>query len=527
MSVSLAAMEIPQENSEGPGWAIVGVAAAVVLLGIGGFFWMRAPAAGPVVAGKWPSAQQTLRFEDGGRLEVFGLAVGEYVDTRVMPAKGIGSWLGARRSSTSSGGNSYFGAGGYSVSMNTEEEDGQLVSCSSRIGGSDALLISIRLLDPAVGIVEQERFHAGGEVNNRERRWSREDRRLGPVGTGTEDYRAALGQAGLGLLIQHEDPVSGWVNLDGPFKVNDQLEGRCLVGLYAWQRDQRDLKLRAIRGDGAVVNFTVANPDYQKVPLAMMPARSLPMTSSGTDFEVRLLAVDRAAAVDNYPLTRIDSEVSSPLTTIADMPDFLSLEMLSALDEWGNRVPIVAGGFALPGGSQRADIQMRIVRTEAYPRSVSQSVLIAEGTVSADGTRVNFKLLPDAARFGIGAAPTGRMETEETSDRSLPERLEFSYAASFPKGAAASLVSVYGEPCHWPLVFFGAGAEVSNGLASQRSGSTSVTNGSVEAHAALEWSARPGTLKPGERIRVGIARPLLPSEVVFPVELTPVEGVAR
>jgi hypothetical protein len=305
------------------------------------------------------------------------------------------------------------------------------------------------------------------------------------------------------------------------------LEGRYLVGLHAWQRDQRDLKLRAIRGDGEVVNFTVANPDYQKGPKAMAPARRLPATSSGPDFEVRLVALERAAVVDNYPLARIEREVSSPLIGSGDRSDCLNLEVLSATDEWGNQVPVVGMGFALPGGSKRADIQMRVVRSGAYPRPVSECVLIAEGVVSADGTRVDFKLLPDAARFGIGAAPVGRIEMEEASDESASECLEFSYSVAFPKGASSSLVSAFGEPCSWPLVFFGTGGEVSQGSVSGRSSSLTCSGMSTSGDATLRWSARPGMLKPGEDVRVGIVPPLLPSEVVFPVELPAVEAAAR
>gem|GEM_PF-6356032 len=491
----------------------------LVGLALGGLFWMRQP----VWSGDWRAPQQTLHYADGGRLEVFGAALGEYLDSRVKISKWRGAWLGGGGAAWTSN-NTISGTRGYRAVVRAEEADGHLIGCRTWVEGYKPLMISVRQLDRGGAGVEQPTYLSAGEVQNQTWGWRGGENPLGAVGTSREEHRAALGDAGLGLLVQHKDPVSGWVNLEGPFKIHDGLEGRHLVALFAWQRDQRDLMFRAIRADGAVVDFSLPNPDYQIVPCEMAAASPLPALSKGADFEVRVVAVESRQVPDSYALRRIELEVGSGLTADAESEDVLRAELVDAADEWGNRVPIMGPefgsrdvrGFGFPGDSRRADVRMHLRRGKNYPWSASESVLIAEGTVSADGTELELKLLPGAAQLGISTPPWTVVEASE--------QLMISYEASLTDNSLKAAEASFGEVDSWQLVFFGSGSEVSGGTVSGRSWSGSYMGDGMRIERAVSWKTAQGALRPGEPIRVGVARMLPTSEVVFPLELPTVEG---
>jgi len=242
------------------------------------------------VVGDWPAPRQVLGFADGGSLEIYEPSVGELVASRSWtPAGPVKERLGmlgelSISSHLSTGLSSTYAGSYYTAKSEEKSEDGHLVFCRYAVDGFEPLFVPLRLLDADGKAVEIPMWLAFDEVEGR--RGGGDRLHLGRVGSNAEEHSSALRGAGLKLLVQHKDPVSGWVNLDGPVLLSRNLDGRYGVMLFAWQRDQRVLEFRAIREDGEEVAFQVRNPAYQGAP---QPLVRVPERTVGADFEAEMV----------------------------------------------------------------------------------------------------------------------------------------------------------------------------------------------------------------------------------------------
>jgi hypothetical protein len=519
------------------GWILVGVT-LVVVCGI--VLWVRMAGAGAAGANGWPAAEQTLEFAGGGRLEVFGARVDKYVDLRPATVKQRWGWLsrllgkgGAMSSQPSASIATHSSSrGDYLVVNVSRRENGELVECRTEVLGRAALMLEVRLEDADGQAGAQRRFLSNGVVGSHDPAEAEESVAPGPMGTGAADHRAALEAAALGLLVQHRDPVSGWVNMEGPYPTPAELGGRQLFLLVGWQRDQADLEFRAIRADGGVVPFKVRNPAYSKAPLVMAKPLSVPATEVWEGFEARLVSLRRVAAPDSYPILEVEVELGGMSELGMEPEKMVILRMEGATDEWGNEAPLEVRttanggvtGFVLPGSSRRAELRLRVDKSPRYPRKVSECVLLGAGEVGAGGKRVKFELLPGAAEFGISEIPDGEVVLGGAAgDAEMPEELQIRYKGNLTEARVGELTGRYGLPTYWRVVFFVDGAEVSSGRP-MRAGGSAEGGAMIQLEASLSWCCAGGTLRPGARIQFGITPELLPGELVFPVELPAVEG---
>lgn len=529
-----------------------GLVAVILLVWIGGVCMSRSVvrpvAVAPVgvaagVAGDWPVAQQVLEYADHGRLEVFGAGLGEYVVERVpvvQPQAGMLERLrdkfGHVRVSVGSSGHSVESSsssdGRYQIETRSDFQNGVMKSCRTAAGELQPLMLELRMFDSAGVVARHGRCLSSGTVMEVSEYSHEEIGALGPLGTQAAEHRAALGAAQLGLLVQHRDPVSGWVNLDGPYRTKAELDGRGLYLLFGWQRDQLELDFRAIRADGEVVAFKIANPDYQKEPAAQPAALELPARLEWEGFALELSALRRVARPDGQPFTRCGLELRPGQLGI-DPDDLLRVETRYVSDEWGNRVPLGLAkgpdgweeGFALPGGSRRANVHAVIGKSPWYPRAEGECVMLAEGVVSADGKRVDFTLLPGAAEFGVTAVPVCELDQ---SDCSLPietrGQLSIRLESNLTEKALAKVSRTHGGPSGWLPAFFLDGSTQSGGVPRQTGMSVGTSGGNTQAQLSYQWSCLVTALRPGAHIRFGIASRQFPGELVFPVEQPPVQG---
>lgn len=234
--------------------ALIAIIIAVAgLLGITTILSLRSPAKVPEIP------LQTLLFDsDGGKLEILGVSV----DERVVesPARNRLPRLFKSR------GMSHYVLGDFGVTRETE--NGEVVRTRSSFDGANALLIELRLTDPDGMPVPLPSYLATkSKVVFLDHRLTvgigPSVRYFTPADDSVEAVRAAMGTADLQLVVQHHDPVAGWVHLNGPYLFNEDGKDRVMVALPDWQRDVPTLDFRAIRADGSVVMFSLPNPDFK------------------------------------------------------------------------------------------------------------------------------------------------------------------------------------------------------------------------------------------------------------------------
>lgn len=325
------------------------------------------------------------------------------------------------------------------------------------------------------------------------------------------------------LLIQHRDPQAGWIHLTGPYLLDETLKDRYIVVLPAWQRDLPVLDFRAIRADGSTVEFSRPNPDLKSVaPGTFAPA---PLTHSAADYSLTLAAVSRRFQPGAHPSCAFDLKLV-PVGSGMDSAFYLRLEASQAVDEFGNQLPLKFGNKValadLPAAVKGASLSVKVERLPAYPRAESAGYTVLEGVVRADGSAVDFTLLPDAARFGITipaagkVSPIGGYGNEETKDW---KGLEFRIAGEVAPPESAPIQSRIGEPGEWQYLVFPEGSADSAGAPRDRGGGWGGNSTTFKFNRNALWHGPPSALLPGARLRIGIHGKLPSDDVKFEVEL--------
>lgn len=222
-----------------------------------------------------------VTFKDGVKLEIFGLSVGERV-VDVAPRK----WFFLRYFSSKGSSVRTFGGGTFGgLHVSTESEDGNVIRCRMRSDSPTAMLMEFRMTES--GGSEMRLTHDDQSDSNRASAYF-----FQPENDSVPTLLAEMIKRGLYVLIQHQDPHSGWINFIGPSLYHQPGPGRYIAALTAWQRNLPTLECRAIRVDGEVVEFSLANPDYRKSPLPGA-AKPLPQVHSGGDYTLTARMVDR------------------------------------------------------------------------------------------------------------------------------------------------------------------------------------------------------------------------------------------
>jgi hypothetical protein len=169
-------------------------------------------------------------------------------------------------------------------------------------------------------------------------------------------------------------------------------------------------------------------------------------------------------------------------------------------------------------------VQLTVMRTVNSPRYATTGFAVLEGGVSADGRSVEFKPLPDAARFGIGKMPTGRINRGGLAwVQGVPKdwkMLSFEVSGESSTQEFEALESRIGELGLWQFLIFPEGTSESGGILTDRGG---IGNGSGGGRSHFEesvtWLGSPAMLSPGSKIRVGVHEPLKNDNVRFDLEL--------
>lgn len=472
------------------------------------------------------ASRQTVTFKDGGKLEILGVSVGERVVEIFRP-----KWFFLRYFSSkgSSGGTSG------SLNVDFEYEDHKVIHCRVRSDSQAAMLMEFRMTDSSGREMKLSSYLSQRQLVD-------QDERLGgtrgaikffqPNNDKVETLRAEMAKTGLQVLVQHRDPQSGWINFMGPSIYHEPWPGRYVAVLTAWLRNLPTLECRAIRADGEVADFSLVNPDYRKSPLpgAIKP---LPQIHSAGDYTLTARMVERFATPGDHSFSRVELDFLSGGKPVGgNIGEPVSFEGGTVEDEWGNVVRFERNtirkttnfGSFLPAASKRMTVQLTVMRTVNSPRYATTGFAVLEGVVSADGLSVEFKPLPDAARFGIGKMPTGRINRGGLAwVQGVPKdwkMLSFEVSGESSTQEFEALESRIGELGLWQFLIFPEGTSESGGILTDRGG---IGNGSGGGRSHFEesvtWLGSPAMLSPGAKIRVGVHEPLKNDNVRFDLEL--------
>ena len=479
-------------------------------------------------------------FSDGTKLDVLGVSCGErIVDfgngggfSRWLRGTSFVRWMGLSGRFGSSGSSTY--SLGY-FQVERFEEGGRVFKCRGWDQRSDrALLLEIRVRDSGGAPKLMPGYFTGDDAVF-------DDERLGSNGIyrpftmpdeNPEAWGMALTKAGLPLLVQHRDPQAGWIHLTGPYLFNENEKDRYMVVLPAWQRDLPSLDFRAIQPDGSMVRFSVPNPDLKKAE-ARPAAVPLPAVYKAADFTFTLQRLGRDFAAGRHPFTWFETKLEAEGETIgADglWPLQLSVAGSSADDEWGNKAALTSDtvggkksgvGVRLPGAARHLSLSFLVDRTASYPRMQTAGDLVMEGVVAADGKTVDFTLLPDAAKFGITAAPAGDVKGVQNFSRGDPRKdwLSVWSVIEIKAGQAErdSLTRDLGDVQGWQYLFF-PGDEFESAGQPTGYGASGTTAPTLKITTNRAWNAPPEMLRAGARFRVGIFPPLPSETVKFEIE---------
>lgn len=502
-------------------WGLVAAVVVALALGLQTVLIPTPPvgvAAGPV---------KLATFPDGATLEILGVSVGERV-VEVSPGRKF--FLPFFTHKGSSGG-TYGG-----LNIDTELEGGQVIRARLRSDSTAAMLMELRLKESSglamklpnyltqhLMVLKDERF--GKETGDRTRFFR-------PVDDSVQGLLDAMNKVGLQLLIQHRDPQSGWIHLNGPSMYHEPWPDRYIVALTAWQRSLPTLDFRAIRADGQVAEFSLPNPEFRKSPAAG-PITALPLVHSGGDYSLTLRQVERFRTPGDHPFSGVEMDFVPRSTRIAgEYGAALTLKGGTAEDEWGNRVSFEQNtihkklmfGAGLPASSRRMKIYLTVVRTVNSPRFESTGFNILEGVVSPDGLSVEFTPGTDAARFGIHSMPVGAIKptTPGWSDPATKDwkLLTFPVTGGNDVSQLPSIENRIGNIFGAQFLIFPEGSDESDGITPWGlDGGGGQGGEKFKFKRDVTWLGAPEMLRPGAKLRVGIHRPANSDELTFDLEL--------
>lgn len=368
---------------------VIGAAAVLgaLLLVAGVAVWEAKVDSDPPVAAKKPATPENLviaAFPGWGELRIHRVAVGELAVNYPQKApRKVGWWKnlfsgGVAEVPTDTGGGGYSSDG--RIRRKTDSDNGRVVRRVLSRFDEPALCLEISLHGQSgipLRLPENRRFFKSDSDS-------------------LPDLQAAMTAAGMPLLIQHRDPQSGWIDLQGPYDFDADVMQSSVFTLSAWQRNLENLEFRAIRDDGAVAGFTLRNPDFRKSPTIGAP-RPLPQIHSHPDYSIEISGVERHARRGRHPLVTVQVGMKHRSKPDTDtLQDGITLGGMTAEDEWGNRVrfewltrsPGEPLGAFLPAASRRMKFHMPILR----PTKDSNMVIGSSGPPPDDDLIFEFEL---------------------------------------------------------------------------------------------------------------------------------------
>jgi hypothetical protein len=451
-----------QPMNRGQSW-VGGVVILFVLL-VAGWWIARAGVFGRGGAASDPMALKapvaTVRFDDGSRIEIYGLTESEWVDGVMSTPPG--SW--------------HIGPTGGSTFV-----DGDLKIERFTMGGK---VTGVRYL-PGEGCLVMPLRHV--------------------TRSGTAESPSMMKPND--LVIRLSDDGGLWIDGSGPVGADDDPRRRGIVSFAGWPRSGKELVFQAERKGEPPVEFRMPNPAAGSSP-ASWTAAPLPQVKTGTHWEVRLVRAREITMAGQGKGVIGDFEFSTDLPVAGDVPA-VGGSNAGVLGASGTRSMTMvrkppAGVFhlayAMPPDESCFKFLYRIHYDAHYPYPKLGIPLLAEGTVSADGKSI--ELSTRSPRRGIKSMKVGPVGAAKKSWYPASQQFAISWEGSWRDGSERSAAeAAIGPLDRWtPVVFLDGGEHSSGSVQFKRSGTSSL-GGGIDFNWEGDWS---GELKPGMKVEIGL-----------------------
>lgn len=342
------------------------------------------------------------------------------------------------------------------------------------------------------------------------------------------------------LLVQLSDGQGGWINGEGPAVEGKEPLGLSAVYFPMWARNVAELRLRYVSCGQPAVEFTVANPAYVASRLSLGTPVALPARLANPEFEVVLEKMEMETREEGYPT------LTPYIHLHAAKGDgwYWKWTTKELTDEWGNKgcQRFLDEGFCLPTGSEKILIRGEATPTRAYPRKVSECMLVGEGVIDPSGGLALTKT-KDAEKLGMDAVSCAPLPPDNFGFAVVPNVSEGKTKENIPGNPSVSSQGFvwtvsgemdgpqmadakarYGDSTQWQIVAFLGDDDESDGM---------IDDSQIGSHSRSDfhalglkketfgyqrqqsWVGRP---VPGQRVRIGIVGPKLPVPVEFVVE---------
>ncbi|MBK1884172.1 hypothetical protein JIN85_17265 [Luteolibacter pohnpeiensis] len=467
---------------------------------------------------------QVFHFSDGQKIEVWGVSTGRHV-VQLIPENQLPFSLVDREESSRS---LMLG-----MEVITDEKNKIPVRIKFKPNTSHAaMLIDLQLSGPSHTLLKSPYFWTeayGGIVCDDPRFSSNsqtgEINRLNQKDETEEMLQSAMAKAGLGILLQHQDPDSGWINLYGPFLIQKKWPNRFISVLPAWRRDLKNLKFRVVLQHGEPLEFTLPNPDIHTAPAHFSPT-PLPYSHDGNDFILTAKHLTKIERPGSHPFSAVDLKFAYTKTIhpgVENPEPFFPNSLVYATDEWGNSLQLTSVGpdsglgAAFPASSKWFTLHFDYQRNEDFQQDRSRGLAIFEGTVSADGKEIQFSTLKDAKLFGITHPPTvqiGYYHDTVFIDGATKdwECFKMEYEGEFDQTSIQNYFANF--QVAQTRIFIGDESR-SSGLTLELGSNYSHFNDHYDFRRERMWAFPPGVLTPGTKVTIAI-HPPLPDE---PIEM--------
>jgi hypothetical protein len=451
------------------------------------------------------TAIASAEFSNGDRLDV--LLHGEGSITDGLTSAPMSFW----KSHSSGSSSSAFA----DASVKTFTIDSVLSGIQFSTDNSGNLLLELRLVDSFGDPLKAERCLKNGEIMSASGpRTNRPKWTAGAAATMTQPDADATKWPE--FVVQLNDGAGGWITGTGPMVVDSDLEHRCGMMFQGWPRTSDPLVFRALRPGVPPVEFQVPNPAPAGLPAAWTVS-PFPRTHKNPDFTLTLKHVHQIQVPDRgrFLAPSHDFQSRFPNDNAGNhRNDKLNCEFIDIEGALGSRGRAawlemdngIVSAAAVPPDESLFRARYRVERLSAFPRPLAGTEIIAEVEVGTDGKTLTTTW--QSSSHGFKTLTLGALGAKR-GQQAFDIEVEFEWKSPSARSAADAVFGSWDELI--PVVFIDGNSESegSGGFSGQSSSS-----GGLHSSISLngDWF---GTLKPKQKIRIGLTQSLPPTEILF------------
>ena len=453
-----------------------------------------------------------VSFDDLTTLKVLQLGTGKIIDSHYSPAD-----LKSKSNATS-------GHGGMFFRIRNYKKDDKLIGIqfSSTPG---ALLIECQLTNIAdTPIKRHSSLQDSGKITNINHNLNTDY-----IFTTAAEFLATppstIGHPP--VILQLLDDTGHWTTARGPSlpiqRSRDGVQDKLLRHVYAfvaWDASQKELKFRALCIGSKPKFFQLKNPFYKPTgtPLKTTP---FPQVYKSADFTFSVKNAHQYLIPEQGRLIQFSELLTSKHPSSSGLSPF-SYSLIRCEQPNGTPCPSISRtlqrkkhtlyGNAIPSHVSQVKLTYSIDKTESYPYNKSSSIILAEGTVSADlkSIKINKTYTP----HGINQFEVGKIRKNYNGKLCVDINLKGLWKNSAQEAAAKRALGDYVSHAH--LVGFIDNRKTSSAYAEQHGSGSGSGSGRTNFNVSYYFFQ---DFKPGQKITFALV-PRAPARIIhFNVDL--------